>query len=196
MQYDVEIDGRTWHIVVVRGEDGYTVTMGGRTCRVDAARIDAQTLSLLVGPGAPGADAAPGGDVNALARVASPFSRTGPRAAYDVMIVPDIRSGQLTVHVGATPFAVALDGRRRSARRDDAQHASTGPQRIVAPMSGKIVRVGVKPGETVRARQPLVVVEAMKMENELRAGRDGTVVELHAKVRMSVDAGALLILIQ
>ena len=193
MRYDVEIDGRTWHIVVVGGDDGYTVTIGGRTCRVDAARIDAQTLSLLV---APGADAAPGGDANSLARVTSPFSRTGLRAAYDVTIVPDNTSGQLTVHVGATPFAVALDGRRRSARRDDAQHASTGPQRIVAPMSGKIVRVGVKPGETVRARQPLVVVEAMKMENELRAGRDGTVVELHAKVGMSVEAGALLILIQ
>ena len=62
--------------------------------------------------------------------------------------------------------------------------------------SGKIVRVLVQSGETVRARQPLVVVEAMKMENELRAGRDGTVAEVHAAEGQSVDAGALLVLVQ
>ncbi|MBZ5555810.1 MAG: acetyl-CoA carboxylase biotin carboxyl carrier protein subunit [Acidobacteriia bacterium] len=63
-------------------------------------------------------------------------------------------------------------------------------------MPGKVVRVLVAPGETVKARQPLVVVEAMKMENELRAGRDGTVSEIHAREGVSVDAGALLIVIQ
>jgi biotin carboxyl carrier protein len=60
-------------------------------------------------------------------------------------------------------------------------------------MPGKVVRVLVKNGDTVLARQPLVVVEAMKMENELRAGRDGTVAEVHAKEGASVDAGALLV---
>ena len=63
-------------------------------------------------------------------------------------------------------------------------------------MPGKVVRVLVKPGDTVAARQPLVVVEAMKMENELRAGRDGTVAEVHVREGVSVDAGALLIVIQ
>ncbi len=51
-------------------------------------------------------------------------------------------------------------------------------------------------GMLVAARQPLVVVEAMKMENELRASRDGTVTGIHAREGMSVDAGALLIVIQ
>jgi biotin carboxyl carrier protein len=63
-------------------------------------------------------------------------------------------------------------------------------------MPGKVVRVLVKSGEPVRARQPLVVVEAMKMENELRAGRDGLVAEIHAREGESVDAGALLIVVQ
>ena len=71
----------------------------------------------------------------------------------------------------------------------------SGPQRIVSPMAGKIVRVLVKSGEAVRARQPLVVVEAMKMENELRALRDGTVVEIYAREGTSVDAGALLVVV-
>ena len=63
-------------------------------------------------------------------------------------------------------------------------------------MPGKIVRVSVTPGEAVRARQTIVVIEAMKMENELKAGRDGTVAELHAREGASVDAGALLVVIQ
>ena len=67
--------------------------------------------------------------------------------------------------------------------------------RIVAPMPGKVVRVLVKAGDTVRARQPVVVVEAMKMENELRADREGTVAEIHAHEGASVEAGALLVVL-
>ena len=63
-------------------------------------------------------------------------------------------------------------------------------------MPGKIVRVLVKTGDAVTARQPVVVVEAMKMENELRASRDGTVAEIQVSEGMSVDAGALLLVIQ
>jgi biotin carboxyl carrier protein len=62
-------------------------------------------------------------------------------------------------------------------------------------MPGKIVRVLVKPGDPVRARQGLVVIEAMKMENELRAARDGTVTEVQAREAMSVDAGTVLVVI-
>ncbi len=62
-------------------------------------------------------------------------------------------------------------------------------------MPGKIVRVLVKPGDRVRARQAVVVIEAMKMENELRAARDGTVAEVPAIEAMSVDAGTLLVVI-
>ena len=77
-----------------------------------------------------------------------------------------------------------------------AARAGAAPQRLVAPMPGKVVRVLVKTGDAVHARQPLVVVEAMKMENELRASRDGTVAEIHVREGQSVEAGALLIVIQ
>jgi len=62
-------------------------------------------------------------------------------------------------------------------------------------MSGKVVRVLVQTGEAVHARQPVVVIEAMKMENELRATRDGTVAEITVRDGQSVDAGALLVVI-
>jgi biotin carboxyl carrier protein len=166
MQYEIQVGGRTRHVVVTRAGDGFTVAVDGRTRSVNAARIDAHTLSLLIGS-----------------------------ASHEVSIAPGTGSGQLTVRVGATPIAVGLNGRRRSTGKEDGGYASTGPQRVVAPMPGKIVRVLVKLGDSVRARQPLVVIEAMKMENELRASRDGTVAEVQAREAMSVDAGALLVVI-
>jgi biotin carboxyl carrier protein len=69
----------------------------------------------------------------------------------------------------------------------------SGQQRVAAPMPGKIVRVLVKPGDEVATRQGLVVVEAMKMENELRASRPGRVREVSVIEGQSVDAGAILV---
>jgi biotin carboxyl carrier protein len=70
---------------------------------------------------------------------------------------------------------------------------SRGPARLVAPMPGKVVRVLVAPGDPVAAGDGLVVVEAMKMENELRAGRAGRVAAVHVREGQPVDGGALLV---
>lgn len=167
MQYEVEVHGRVRQVAVHRAGDAFDVTVDGRTWRVNAAHIDSRTLSLVIEPGA---------------------------ASYEVGFASDAATGLLDVRVGTTHIPVTPNSRRR--RRDEAADTGAGPQRIVAPMPGKIVRVGVTSGEAVRARQTLVVIEAMKMENELKAGRDGTVVELHAREGASVDAGALLVVIQ
>jgi biotin carboxyl carrier protein len=177
VQYEVEIGGRRFQVAVTRTDGMFDVSVDGRIRRVDAVRVDAHTLSLVV------ADTA--GTDGGAARTAS----------HEISIAADPASGQLEVHVGATPIAVSLNGRRRWGRKEDGAIGS-GPQRLVAPMPGKVVRVLVNNGDRVTARQPVVVVEAMKMENELRASRDGTVAELHAREGMSVDAGALLVVIQ
>ena len=168
MQYEFEIGGRRLQVAVTRAGDGFAVSVDGHTRQIDAVRIDRHTLSLLVD---------------------NVWSN-------DVSIASDPVSGALDVHVGGTPIAVAPNGRRHSRRGDDAAGSGSGPQRIVAPMPGKVVRVLVKTGDPVAAKQPVVVVEAMKMENELRAGRPGTVAEIHVREGMSVDAGALLLVIQ
>jgi biotin carboxyl carrier protein len=62
-------------------------------------------------------------------------------------------------------------------------------------MPGRVVRVLVAPGDAVTARQGLVVVEAMKMENELRAPRDGTVAEVRTREGAPVDANVVLVVI-
>jgi biotin carboxyl carrier protein len=101
-------------------------------------------------------------------------------------------TGLLNVYVGSAVVPVALNGRRRSGRKEEGGHSGSGPQRLLAPMPGKVVRVLVNKGDAVRARQPIAVIEAMKMENELRAGRDGIVVELPVTGGQSVEAGTLI----
>jgi biotin carboxyl carrier protein len=110
--------------------------------------------------------------------------------SYEVTITPGA-SGQLAVTIGGVHYTVTVNGRARR-RRDEAGGSNIGPDRVTTPMPGKVIRVLVAPGDAVRARQPLVVVEAMKMENELRAGRDGIVSEIHVTEGASVEAGALL----
>ena len=191
VQYEVEVNGRVRHVIITRVGDGFAVAVDGRTRQVYAARIDAQTLSLV------NSDVWLNGDTHTADPQGPTYVRgpglMRPGASYEVTIVPDSVFGQWTVWVGSTSFAVTVNGRRR--RRDLGGHAATGPQRIVAPMPGKVVRVLAQPGQAVKARQPLVVVEAMKMENELRSPRDGTVAEIRAQEGASVEAGALLIVI-
>jgi acetyl/propionyl-CoA carboxylase alpha subunit len=197
MQYDVEIGSRLRKVIVTRTGDGFAVEVDGHRWFVDAARLDAHRMSLL-------------------AREVSPERHTGSafNVSCDVAISSDPASAQLIVHVGTMPFAVTVNGWRRrhdvgaggaaqadvrgNARRDAHLDASgdTRPQRILAPMPGKVVRVLVHAGDAVRARQPLVVVEAMKMENELRAGRDGHVAAVHVQEGASVEAGALVVVIE
>ena len=166
MQYEIEVGGRTRHITVTRTGATFAVSVDGHTWQVDAARIDGQSLSLILD--------------NA--------------ASKETIVTPDPATGALTVSVDGIPVAVTLDGRRHVGRGGET--VGSGPQRMTAPMPGKVVRILVKPGDAVSARQSVVVVEAMKMENELRAARDGTVAEVHAREGQSVEAGALLIVIQ
>jgi biotin carboxyl carrier protein len=67
-----------------------------------------------------------------------------------------------------------------------------GRQQIVAPMPGKIVRVLVKAGDRVEAGQGLLVVEAMKMQNEIRSPKSGTVERVLAEESQAVNAGEVL----
>jgi biotin carboxyl carrier protein len=71
-----------------------------------------------------------------------------------------------------------------------------GPVRVTAPMPGKLVRVLVEPGEEVATGQGLVVVEAMKMENELRSPKAGRIRDVPVKEGQAVEAGALLVVVE
>jgi biotin carboxyl carrier protein len=74
--------------------------------------------------------------------------------------------------------------------------AETGPARIVAPMPGRLVRLLVEPGQQVEAGAGLVVIEAMKMENELRSPRAGRIAELAVREGQAVETAALLVVVE
>ena len=73
--------------------------------------------------------------------------------------------------------------------------AHTGPLKLTAPMPGKIVKVLVGEGDVVEAGRGVLVMEAMKMENELKATRGGTIQEIKVKEGQAVEMGALLLII-
>lgn len=103
--------------------------------------------------------------------------------------------GRYTLWVDGFRFEVeALDERSRAIRELSAAAAKpSGPAPLVAPMPGMIVRVHVGEGEPVQQGQGLVVMEAMKMENELRATTAGTVRRVLVAPGTAVEKGALLL---
>jgi acetyl/propionyl-CoA carboxylase alpha subunit len=128
-----------------------------------------------------------------------------PRTPVSVLTVDDavhsvrVRRGEgrgrYTLWLGGYRFDVeALDERTRAIRDLDVERsASSGPAPLVAPMPGLVVRVLVEEGAVVQTGEGLVVMEAMKMENELRASAPAVVRRIHASAGAAVEKGALLI---
>ena len=163
MKYYVRIDGHD-HIVLLDA---------------DGVHVDGQDVAASVS----GADGTPVRTVtigNAVHRV---VVRRGPaRGAY-------------TLSVDGYRFEVeALDERTRSIRElAGVAGGVAGPKPLTAPMPGLIVRVHVQVGDAVQAGQGLVVMEAMKMENELRAPAAGRVKAVLASPGKAVEKGTTLI---
>lgn len=106
-----------------------------------------------------------------------------------------VEKGTYSIQLDGRRYTVeALDERTRAIRdMTGAAAAASGPAPLKAPMPGLIVRVHVQPGDEVSAGQPLVVMEAMKMENELRAPTAGTVRTVAIQPGTAVEKGALLV---
>ena len=106
--------------------------------------------------------------------------------------------GRYTLWIDGYRFETeALDERTRAIRDLSAANAApAGPAPILAPMPGLIIRVNVAVGDAVDAGQGVVVMEAMKMENELRASSAGTVKSIEVTPGTAVEKGALLVALE
>ncbi len=105
-------------------------------------------------------------------------------------------ASDLHVWVGGTRFGVELsDPRSLRSRRDGAGDAS-GPRKLVCPMPGKIVRVLVAEKAEVEAGQGIVVVEAMKMQNEIKSPKKGVVQKVLTVAGANVNAGDVLAIVE
>ena len=167
MRYEVQLassnSGEKNRVVELeRRASGWRVTLDGRAVAVDAVEIAPNTLSILL-----------------------------DGQSFEISVTPS-PDGKLNLHTGKQEFiAEVIDPRAWSGRRHGSVEAE-GRQQIVAPMPGKVVRLLAKAGEHVEAGQGLLVVEAMKMQNEVRSPKSGTVERILAQEGQPVNAGEIL----
>lgn len=144
----------------------YAVVVGGKTHEVDALTLDHGAVSLLVDHESFSAEFDPGKDF-------------------------------VAVHLGKqVTWVEVADERTLRLRSARAGFSAQGRQSITAPMPGKVVRVLVKEGEAVGEGQGLVVVEAMKMENELKSPKAGKVLALKTREGSLVEQNAELVVVE
>lgn len=163
MKYIVDVDGERVTVELMGDE----VHVGGRVLRARLTDVEGTPVSLL----------SVGDQVHRV------VARRG-----------DAR-GRYTLSLDGHTFVVeALDERTRAIQDLSAARAeAAGPTPLVAPMPGLVMRVQVKPGDQVAGGQGLVVMEAMKMENELRAPAPGVVRAVHVAPGIAVEKGTLLV---
>lgn len=102
--------------------------------------------------------------------------------------------GSLAVELRGRVFSARVIDRKH--RRAVVDHGDEGHQQLVAPMPGKIVRILREPGEEVEAGQGIIVVEAMKMQNEIKSSKAGRVIEVRVAEGDTVNANQVLAVIE
>ncbi|MEL6341344.1 MAG: biotin/lipoyl-containing protein [Myxococcota bacterium] len=165
MHYVAFVDGEEKQVEIVElAPDRYQVKIDERVMEVDARHTDETSLSLLVDHQAFGIESE---------RVSPSVENLKLRGEVISVEVLDLRTVQL-----------------RRARESSA--GADGPTEITSPMPGKVVAVLAQEGEEVVEGQGLLVVEAMKMENELRSPKDGVVRQMTVAEGDAVEGGARL----
>ena len=156
---------RTYRVVVTKDNGRYAVTIDDQVWDVDA-RLTAQGIYSLI--------------IDGVSHVAD---------------VED-HAGVCVVDVGGETYAVEVEEQTRHIiRTRGGAVGGAGGQTVKAPLPGKITHVAVQAGDAVAAGQSLVVIEAMKMENELKAAAAGTVREVRVTAGQAVNAGDVLVVI-
>ena len=165
MTYDVLVDGKTHRVELTREEKVWLCKVDGQVVEVDAALTARDVLSVLVGG-----------------------------KAYEIKRERSLQ-GELHMVIGCARYAVDVQDPRSLRTRRAVAGAESGPQRIKAAMPGKIVRILVGEKDEVKAGQGVIVMEAMKMQNEMKSPKDGRVQKILAAEGSVVNAGDTLAII-
>jgi biotin carboxyl carrier protein len=175
MTFEIELGGRSRSVSIERagaadnGSQRLRVNVDGETSLVDVRRSGEFGLSLV-------------------------FPDMADRSAT-VHIVPGQAPGEMLGYLAGRMLVVAVNASRTGRAAADIGAGTHGEQKVVAPMPGRVVRVLVNAGDAVVLRQPVIVVEAMKMENELRSPKAGRVKDVAVTAGTSVEAGRVLVVI-
>jgi acetyl-CoA/propionyl-CoA carboxylase, biotin carboxylase, biotin carboxyl carrier protein len=125
-----------------------------------------------------------------VAPVAAPGRSVAATEPHAVIAEVNGRRFAVTIHTPADP--VAQETRARREQRRQQAHGAGGPGALLSPMQGTVLRVAARDAEPVRQGQVVAIVEAMKMENELLAPRDGIVRGLTIRAGDAVTTGQLI----
>lgn len=171
MTFEIDVNGRTRTVSIERAAAGkYRVLLDGVPREVDAARVGVHGLSLLV-------DGEQG-------------------VSREVQVTPGGARGELLITLAGRTIEATVNGRRTGRAAADGGTGAHGEQPVVAPMPGRVLRILVAAGDAVELRQGVVVVEAMKMENELRSPKTGRVKTVSVTPGTSVEAGRVLLVVE
>lgn len=130
-------------------------------------------------------------DANVILAAPNAVSVVLNGTAFDIHIAPSL-DGNYKLQAGPHEFQADVRDPRAWRGRNQGALEAEGRQQIIAPMPGKVIRLLVRVGDEVKAGQGLVVVEAMKMQNEIRSPKKGRVERLQAKEGQPVNAGDVL----
>jgi biotin carboxyl carrier protein len=171
MKVQVEIGERIRNVEILPQGSSYGVLVDGRPRLVHAVQVGPDTWSLIV-------------------------RDSGAVQSVKVVVSPRRGHGALDVYVEGLHIPAQIRNGRGRRAADGPAAGGSAAQRIVAPMPGKVVRMLTEVGAEVKARQGVVIVEAMKMENEVRTLRAGRVSEVLAVEGQLVDAGTTLVIVE
>ena len=166
MKFEIDLSGAgsavKRTVELEKSGESWRVCLDGQPVDADVAFVAPRTLSILL------------------------FGRS-----FEVRIAeqPD---GMLKINAGGREFAAQIVDTRAWRGRAHGSAEAGGRQSIQAPMPGKVIRLLVSEGQSVEAGQGLLVVEAMKMQNEVRSPKTGTVQRILAKEGQPVNAGDVL----
>ncbi|HXL79774.1 MAG TPA: biotin/lipoyl-containing protein [Pyrinomonadaceae bacterium] len=117
-------------------------------------------------------------------------------SVYKCRVVSKGTSGFFEVNLQGHPYNITISDPKRLRRGQTAAGHDHGAAQIISPMPGKVVHVLVKAGARVEAGAGIVVVEAMKMQNEMKSPKAGIVVSINAEAGATVNAGDVLAVIE
>ena len=125
------------------------------------------------------------------------YSIISNNRSFNVELIRGESARNYTVNTQRNTFDIEIiDAQARYLTNRNKQQGLAGENTIVSPMPGRIVRILVKEGDTVKAGQPLIVVSAMKMESESKSGIDGVVKKILVKDGQTIEGKQVLITIE
>jgi biotin carboxyl carrier protein len=169
MVYEVIVSGKVHRLELEKEAGGWNCRLDGKRVQIDAVIPRRDVLSLLI-----------------------------EQQTYEVKreIKREQTGNDPYLWVGGEGFAVEVRDPRSSVRSRQKASDEKGPRKVVAPMPGRIVRVLVAENSEIEAGQGMVVIEAMKMQNEIKSPKKGIVRKISATPGAAVNLGDVLAVVE